>query len=162
MIVDHQAFDIVAPGVPVTTGFFNTGRTKIWGGEFVFEWRGPRWLRAFGNYSYQNAKGPLELVTPTHKATLGLRGNLPLRLRYALTSNYTSRSEVDASSLAAMGLPTTDIPSRLTVDGFLGFEVRDGVELGFYARNIFHQGRRHYPIGDEIGSELFATITVEF
>ncbi len=162
MIVDHQAFGIVAPGFPVTTGFFNTGRTKIWGGEFAFEWRGKRWLRAFGNYSYQNAMGDLESATPGHKATLGLRGNLPLRLRYALTSNFTSRTEFEGGALTVLGLPTTDIPSRLTVDAFLGLEVRDGVELGFHARNIFHQVRQQFPIGDEIGSELFATITVEF
>ena len=64
--------------------------------------------------------------------------------------------------VSALWWPVQAAPLPAMLTAFLGLEVRDGVELGFHARNIFHQVRQQFPIGDEIGSELFATITVEF
>ena len=35
-------------------------------------------------------------------------------------------------------------------------------EVGVHARNMLHAVRRHYPLGDEIGSELLISGTLEF
>ena len=44
----------------------------------------------------------------------------------------------------------------------IGWQVSERLELGVKARNVFHQVRQHYPIGDEIGSELIFSGTFEF
>jgi len=159
---DHQSFVTIAPGLPTVLGFMNTGRTKTWGGELSLEWRWSPSLRAFGSYSYQAARGPLEHYTPVGRAAMGVRGSPTSRIRYALTGVWAGHDEYEPSPLQAASLPDLDIRSRFTVDGFLGVELREGLEVGLHARNLFHQVRRHHPIGAEIGSELILTVTASF
>ena len=54
-----------------------------------------------------------------------------------------------------------DVRSRFTVDGYISTRLSERLELGLKARNLFHQVRRHYPTGDEIGSELLVTLRYE-
>ena len=159
-IEDWQTFVVVSPPPALVATFMNAGRARIWGGDLALEWHWKKALRGFGSYSYQSVTGDRSGVTPRHKGVLGLRGSLPWRLRYALTGNWVSHSDVDTNGFAT--LTEFDIRSRVTVDGYVGFQLRDGVELGLHARNLFHQVRRHYPVGDDIGSEVMGTVTFEF
>ena len=122
-----------------------------------------RWtdaVRGFANYSFQAASGGFEGITPRHKAAGGLRGDVWSRFRYSLTGNFTAHSRIDVAPVTAPA--DDDIPSRFTVDGFLGVRLHPRFELGLHARNLFHQKRRQTPRGDEIGSELMLTGTIEF
>jgi hypothetical protein len=83
-------------------------------------------------------------------------------LRWALTGVYVGHTRYEPGPFSAATLPDDDIDSRFTVDGFLGLQVREGIEVGVKGRNLFHQVRRHHPLGDEIGSELLFTLTGEF
>jgi iron complex outermembrane receptor protein len=151
----------VDPGPPVTQTFRNVGRMKSWGGEFWLEFKYSDALRGFASYSFNQAHGPYELVSPRHKASAGVRGKLGSRLRYAVTSVYVGHTEFEPTNSSAL-YPTLDIDSRFQVDTFVGFRVVPQLELGFRARNVFHQVRQQYPVGDEIGSELMATARLEF
>ena len=154
--------DLVAVSGPIPTvlSFQNGGHTKSWGGELAMDMRWNNALRSFANYSFQSASGGFEGITPRHKATGGVRGDFWSRFRYALTGNFVSHSEIDVAPVAAPA--DDDIPSRFTVDGFLAVRLHPHVELGLHARNLFHQKRRQTPGGDEIGSELLLTGTIEF
>ena len=162
VVKDFQALALVAPGPPAVLSFTNTGRTKVWGGELALEWLFGPSLRAFGSYSFQSANGPLEQSTPRGKASLGLRGSIGSKFRYSFTGIYTAHSELEPGALASATLLDLDVSSRFTVDGFVGVQLREGVELGLHARNLFHQVRRQFPLGDEIGSELLVTLNAEF
>lgn len=160
-VVDDFA-DLVQVGgpLPVVLSFQNSGRMKAWGGELALDMRWSEALRGFANYSFQSATGPLEGITPRHKASGGVRGDLGSRFRYALTGNFVSHSVIESGTLL---VPVDDdIPSRFTVDGFLGIRLHPRFELGLHARNLFHQARSQVPGGDEIGSELLVTGTIEF
>jgi iron complex outermembrane receptor protein len=152
---------------PLTFSFRNDQRQKLWGGETALEFRAFPWLYGFASYSFQSANGAPELYTPRHKAVLGLRGPIGPRLRYALTGVYAAHSEFfDPPPLTLAGLVAKrhpdDVPSRFTVDAYLGAQVLPHFELGLHARNLFHQVRRQHPLGDEIGSELLVTGTLEY
>jgi iron complex outermembrane receptor protein len=162
--VIEDFFDIVTTslGPPAINRYVNAGRTKSYGGEFSLEYRPFEWLRGFGTYSYQTANGPFEGSTPRHKASAGIRGTMGSRLRYALTGFFVSHHEFESPTAANAVFPSRTVQSRFSIDGFVGVQVRPNVELGFKARNLFNQVRRQYPLGDEIGSELLATVTFEF
>jgi iron complex outermembrane receptor protein len=151
----------VDPGPPVTQTFRNVGRMKAWGGELGLQFKLNDALHGFASYSFNQASGPYELVSPRQKASAGLRGRLGSRLRYALTGAYVSRTEFEPTNPSPT-FPTFEIESRFQVDTFVGFQVVPQFELGFRARNVFHQVRPQYPVGDEIGSELLVTGRLEF
>jgi iron complex outermembrane receptor protein len=142
VLEDFRSFTTLSPGPPVTVlSYQNQGQTKTWGGELGLEYRLFPWLRGFANYSFQSAKSTL---------------------RWALTGVYVGHTRYEPGPFSAATLPDDDIDSRFTVDGFLGLQVREGIEVGVKGRNLFHQVRRHHPLGDEIGSELLFTLTGEF
>ena len=64
---------------------------------------------------------------------------------------------IDASFVGS-----SDVRSHLGVDAALMYQVTPNLELGLHGRNIFHQVRRHFPLGDEIGSEVLGTMRWEF
>jgi outer membrane receptor protein involved in Fe transport len=142
------------------TGFRNSGRTEAYGAEISGDVRWTDSLRTFASYSFQSAHGPFQQSTPRHKASGGIRGDLGSRLRYALTGYYVAAHDIETSS--AVTLADDHVRSRFTVDGFLGIRLHPRFELGLHAQNLFHQKRRQFPQGDEIGTELLLTGTVEF
>lgn len=154
---------------PISGTTMNGGETSLFGGELTLEFQLGSRARGFASYSFVEAHGSAAEVTPRHKASLGLRGRLLSRLRYALSASYVDHTEVEEEpSPLSGGLPAlnpvahpADIRSRLAVDGFLAWRVNRRLELGLKARNLFHQVRRHYPIGDEIGSELLISVRYE-
>jgi iron complex outermembrane receptor protein len=155
-----------SPPPAVVLSFRNRGRTNAWGGEVSLDWSWAQALQAFASYSVQSAHGPLEGSTPRQKASAGLRGSVG-PLRYALTGAYVGHTEFDEGftqtiPLIVGGTHPLDIPSRLTVDGFVGVRLRQGIEVGILGRNLFHQVRRQHPLGDEIGSEILFTLSGEF
>ncbi len=171
--VVQDTFEVgIAPAgpFPVSARFNNGGRTRLWGGELTLEFLLNERLRGFASYSYVQTGGNPHRVSPENKATAGLRGTLLPRLRYALSASYVSHTEVDETvsplggDLAQINPVThpNDIRSRFVVDAFLGLRVTESFELGLKARNLFHQERRQYPIGDDIGSELVFSGTFEF
>jgi outer membrane receptor protein involved in Fe transport len=161
VIEDFTRIVTVDPGPPATQTFETVGRMKSWGGELSLEFRYSDELRGFASYSFNQANGAYELVSPRHKASAGLRGRLGSRLRYALTGSYVAPTELETTN-STTPYPTLDIPSRFQVDTFLGFQLLPQFELGLRARNVFHQARAQYPVGDEIGSELMLTGRLEF
>jgi iron complex outermembrane receptor protein len=163
VLEDFRTFTMVSAGPPTTVlSYRNQGSTNAWGGELGFELDVCPSLHGFASYSFQSANGPFEGATPRHKASVGVRGSAGTRVRYALTGVYVGHTHYEADPFSAAALPDNDIDSRFTVDGFLGLQVREGIEVGVRGRNIFHQVRRHHPHGDEIGSELLFTLTAEF
>lgn len=163
ILEDFPTFTTVDPGPPIAVlSYRNQGRTKAWGGELTLETQLSKSLRGFANYSFQSANGPFEGSTPRHKASFGVRGSLGSVLRYALTGVYVGHSRFEPDPATAASLPTDRIRSHFMVDGFVGARIREGLEVGLHARNLFHQVRRQHPLGDEIGSELLFTLTAEF
>lgn len=160
VIRDFQDFSIVAPGLPTVTSFRNSGRTEAYGVELSGDLRWSDSLHGFASYSFQSAHGPFEQSTPPHKASGGIRGTLGSRLRYALTGYYVAAHDIETSS--AVMLADDHVRSRFTVDGYLGIRVHPHFELGLHAQNMFNQKRSQFPQGDEIGTELLLTGTVEF
>ena len=148
----------------------NGGRTTLWGGELVLDLQLRGKTRGFASYSFVEAGGEPAALTPRHKGSLGIRGPLTRRMSYALSASYFGHTEVEEqTSPLGGGLALlnpvrhpSDVRSRFTVDGYLSFQVDEHTELDLKARNLFHQVRRHYPIGDEIGSELLVTARYEF
>ena len=161
-----------APAGPflLNARFVNGGRTSFAGGELAVNFRLGERARGFATYSFVEHHGAPAHVSPRHKASLGVRGPIGSRLRYALSGSYVTHTEVESGpsplggSLALInpGPHPSDIRSRFVVDRFLGLRVSEQLELGIKARNLFNQERRQYPLGDEIGSELLFTATFQF
>jgi iron complex outermembrane receptor protein len=160
VLEDFQSFTPTAAGPPLVLSWVNGGRTAAYGAELGFEWKFRDDLWGFSHLAFQSARGPDEYVFPSHKAAAGLRGRLHSRLRYSLTGIYVGRADYEPS--AGVTTPEDFVRSRFQVDGFVGFQVLPHFELGLHARNIFHQVRRQFPQGDEIGSEIFVSGTLEF
>ena len=97
---------------------------------------------------------------PRHKGSIGIRGRLGSRVRYALSGLAVGYTDFESSDV--FPLPEDKIHSRFAVDAFLGVQVTPHFELGLKGRNVLHQVRRQHPVGDEIGSELLVTGTVQF
>jgi iron complex outermembrane receptor protein len=161
IVEDLTQIVVADPGPPATQTFQNVGRMKAWGGELSLEFRYSAALRGFASYSFNQASGPYELVSPRQKASAGLRGRIGPRLRYSLTGIYVGHTELETTN-STTPYPTLDIPSRFQVDTFVGLQLVPQFELGLRARNVFHQARAQYPGGDEIGSELMLTGRLEF
>jgi iron complex outermembrane receptor protein len=161
IVEDLTQIVLVDPGPPATQSFETVGRMKSWGGELWLEFKYSDTLRGFASYSFNQAHGPYELVSPRHKASAGIRGRLGSRLRYALTGVYVGHTEFEATNSTAL-YPTLDIPSRFQLDTFVGLQLVPQFELGLRARNVLHQTREQYPVGDEIGSEILVTGRLEF
>ncbi|MFQ5698308.1 MAG: TonB-dependent receptor domain-containing protein, partial [Myxococcota bacterium] len=159
---DFHALTRPNPADPFLFGVENTAHTRAWGTELSAEFRYNDYLHGFASYHFETARGDLQRTTPTNKVILGLRGRLLPWLRYSVTSKYVAHTRYDTDEVDASFIGDTAIPSRFNVDGFIGIQVRPGVELGVKARNIFHQVRRQFPLGDEIGSEVVATVRVEY
>lgn len=147
---------------PFATGIRDDGRAKAWGAEIGLEYRFADSTFAFASYVFQAANGDYETATPRHKAIAGLRGRLLPRLRYSLAGRWVAHHEYETDPVDSAFIGADEIPSRFTVDANLMFDVRPNLELGLHARNLFHQVRRHFPLGDEIGSELVLTVRWEF
>jgi iron complex outermembrane receptor protein len=162
VLEDFQVLTLVSLGLPSVVSFSNQGRTKAWGGELALDWRWTDAFRAFASYSFQEAHGPLELATPRHKASGGVRGSVGPVLRYALTGHYFGHTKFEPDPITAASLGDLSLPSRFTVDAYMGVRLTESLEVGLHGRNLFHQVRRHHPQGDEIGSELLVTFTGEF
>jgi outer membrane receptor protein involved in Fe transport len=165
MLKDFQAFYYTNPANPFESSIRNMGRSMAWGLELGVEFK--LWLSTMGfaSYSFQSAHGGLELATPTNKVVAGLRGPVWERhpgLRYSINGRYVSHHDYQTGDVDASFIGSTDIQSRFTVDGALMYRVRPGLELGLNFQNLFHQTRRHFPLGDEIGSEITATVRWEF
>jgi iron complex outermembrane receptor protein len=160
VIEDFKEFTVLSAGPPTVLSWLNRGRTQTYGAELALEFKLYDRLSGFSSYTFQSADGPNEGALPRHRAALGLRGRLLPRLRYALTGVYTGHTDFEASG--ATPLPEDFIRSHFTVDGFLGLEVTRSFELGFHARDLFHQERRQHPLGDEIGSRLMLSGTLQF
>lgn len=156
VIDDFQVFGVVGSGLSWT----NQDRTVNRGGELSLEFRLWDSVRGFATYSFQSAHGRNEYVTPRHKASAGVRGRLGSRVRYALSGSLVGHTRTEVNATA--GLPNRTIHARFMLDAFLGVRLHPRLELGFHARNLTHQVHRHYPLGDEIGSQLLATATWEF
>lgn len=148
------------PTVDLT--FQNGGRTRVWGAEAEVSYKLRDRLDGFATYSFQSAHGPNEFSTPRHKASLGLRGKVAERVRFHAKAVYVGHTRFEPEPLTALVMGDLSLRSRFTVDAFAGYAVRPGFELGVRATNLFHQVRRHHPLGDEIGSRLLLTATVEF
>jgi outer membrane receptor protein involved in Fe transport len=166
ILKDFQAFYYTNPLVnPFESSIRNMGRSTAYGLELGVEFKLWRSTMGFASYSFQSAHGGLELATPTNKVVAGMRGPLWGRLpqlRYSVNARYVSHHEYDTGDVDAAFIGSTDIQSRFTVDGVLMYRVRPGLELGLNFQNLFHQTRRHFPLGDEIGSEITATVRWEF
>ncbi|MFQ5699357.1 MAG: TonB-dependent receptor plug domain-containing protein [Myxococcota bacterium] len=150
----------VSAGPPVQQSFRNAGRMRTWGGELALELRPWDGITGFASYSFQQAAGRFEGISPKNKLSLGVRGHRG-RLRFSLDGVYVARTTDEITGSGA-GYPTLIIPSRFQVNGFLGVQVQEHLELGVRARNIFHQVREQFPVGDDIGSEVLATARVSF
>jgi outer membrane receptor protein involved in Fe transport len=159
VVEDQTQIVPTGPGLPVPQTFVNAGRVSVAGLETWLEYRHSDTLRGFASYTFQAAHGEYQFSTPSHRAALGLRGRLHPRVRYALTGMYVDHVEYQDTPPA---LPVDDIPSRFQLDGFVGFQLTSWFELGFRARNVLHQVRPQFPVGDEIGSEWFVTGRFEF
>jgi iron complex outermembrane receptor protein len=160
VLEDFREVAPLAAGPPAVVGFDNDGRTRAYGGELTLEFRANDMLRGFGTYSYQAAHGPNQGAMPRHKGSIGIRGRLGPRLRYALSGLAVGYTDFDSGDV--FPLPEDKIHSRFALDVFLGFQVTPQFELGLKGRNVLHQVRRQHPVGDEIGSELLVTGTVQF
>lgn len=160
VIDEFKEFTVLSAGPPTVLSWLNRGRTQTYGAELSLEWKLHDRLSGFSAYTFQSATGPNQGALPRHRAALGMRGRLLPRLRYALTGVYVGYTEFEASS--ATPPPEDFIRSHFSVDGFLGLELTPSFELGFHARNLFHQERRQHPLGDEIGSRLMLSGTLQF
>jgi iron complex outermembrane receptor protein len=160
VLEDFQSFVVTSPGLPTIYSFRNQGQTEAYGGELTLEWQLLDDLWGFTTYSYQSAKGPDEGVFPRHKASAGVRGHVTPQIRYALTGVMVGHADYDPSS--GSSTPENFIRSHTQLDGFVGVQVLPQFELGFHARNMLHQVRRQFPRGEEIGSELMVSGTLEF
>jgi iron complex outermembrane receptor protein len=159
VLEDHKVFNLTSLAPP-TLSWRNMDRTAIRGAELALEFKILENLRGFANYSAQSAYGPHEGVTPRHKGSAGLRGNLGSRTRFAITGVVMGHTRMEPGP--SVSLPDRTVPSRFTVDTFLGVKLLPQFELGLHAKNLFNQVRSHHPMGDEIGSELMVTGTWEF
>lgn len=148
----------VSAGVPAVQSFRNGGRARTWGGELTLEVHPREGITGFAGYSFQQAAGNLEGISPRNKLSLGVRGHQG-RYRFSLDGIYVDRTVDEATG---SGYPTFVVPSRFQVNGFLGVQVQEHLELGVRARNIFNQVRRQFPVGDNIGAEVLATARVTF
>jgi iron complex outermembrane receptor protein len=161
VLEDFQEFLVTSPGPPAVFSFRNQGRTQAWGGELGAEFVLSAGLRGFASYSWQTGHGPSQGVLPRQKASGGLRGRLGKRLRWALSGSWVGHTDY-AGAGSATPFPERSIRSRFHADGFLGLRLTERFELGLHARNLLHQTRRQHPYGDQIGSELLLSGTLEF
>jgi iron complex outermembrane receptor protein len=150
------------PSDPYLFGTENEGHTQAWGAELGFEFQLNDSTTGFASYHYQSANGDLQKTTPPHKVVAGLRGKLLPQVRYSLNARYVGHTNYDTDAIDASFIGDTKIRSRFNVDGYIGFQVRPELEVGLHGRNLFNQVRRHFPLGDEIGTELLATVRWEF
>jgi iron complex outermembrane receptor protein len=157
-----HAFFLRDPPDPLDIGIESDDRTHAWGAELGTEFALSAAMRCFASYSFQSANGPLERLTPRHKVTAGIRGELLPRVSYSMAARYVSHTTFETDPVDASFVGSSSVPSHLTFDASLMFRPRRDLELGLHARNLFHQTRPHFPLGDEIGSELLATIRWEF
>jgi outer membrane receptor protein involved in Fe transport len=162
VIEDFLDMDFLSAFPTIDLTFSNAGRTRVWGGEAEVTYKLRESFDGFATYSFQSAHGPNEFSTPRHKASLGLRGRIAEQLRFHTKAVYVGHTRYEPEPLAALMMGDLSLPSRFTVDTFLGYEVRPGLELGVRAMNLFHQVRRQHPLGDEIGSRVLFTATLEF
>jgi iron complex outermembrane receptor protein len=159
---NFHSFFLRNPPDPLDIGIESGQRTRAWGTELSAEFALNAAVRCFASYSFQSAYGPLERLTPRHKATGGIRGRLMPRLGYSLAARYVAHSEYETDPIDASFVLDSTVPSHFTVDGSLMFQARPDLELGLHVRNLLHQVEPHFPLGDEIGSEVLATVRWEF
>lgn len=159
---DFHALTRPNPLDPLLFGIDNDGHAQAWGAELSGEFQLNKSTSAFASYHFQSANGELQRLTPRNKAIAGIRGRFRSRLRYSLDAQYVSHTNYDTDAVDASFIGDVSVPSRFTVNGYLGFELRPDLELGFKVRNLFHRVRRQFPLGDEIGSEVLATLRWEF
>jgi iron complex outermembrane receptor protein len=159
---DFHALIRPNPADPLLFSTENQGRTRAWGIELGAEFQLGQSTTGFASYHFQSADGDLQRMTPAHKAIVGFRGKLPFDLRYSLDARYVDHTEYDTDLVDATFIGDTDVSSQFTVNGYLGYQVRPDLEVGVRAQNMLHQVRRHFPLGDEIGSEVVGTLRWEF
>ncbi len=159
---DFHSFFLPNPADVLDIGIESDDRTRAWGAELSVEFGLNASARGFASYSFQSAHGPLERLTPRHKATLGLRGKLMPRLRYSLAGRYVGHTNFETDPIDASFVLSTGVPSHFGVDASLMYQLRPSLELGIHARNVLHQVRPHFPLGDAIGSEVMGTVRWEF
>ncbi len=146
-------FGAVTPACPYGTGtFYNTDRSRAFGGNAQIEARPGRWLTLIGNYTYDDT---LVLSAPNAFDPSLLPGNR-LFLRPPHSANFlanvsTRRMDWDAEAEFVgrrtdsdfLGLGLTSVPSYFVVN--LGTSYRLGAGATAYARadNVLN---RHYQI----------------
>jgi iron complex outermembrane recepter protein len=156
-----QGYGATAPATPFVIQVNNIDRGKAWGSKLALELALGAATKGTASYHFQSASGPLQSITAPHKLLLGLRGPLLGAVHYSLDGRYVSHTEYRGDPVERILVPERDVPSHFGVDAFLGWDVARDVEVGFRVRNLFHQVRSQFPVGDEIGTEWLFTVRWE-
>jgi outer membrane receptor for ferrienterochelin and colicin len=152
---------VAVPALAAAVTVDNAERGRAWGSKLALELALGAATKAHASWHFQSVHGGTPSSSPPHKLLLGVRGPLTERLRYALDGRFVSHQDYQANAFDELPLGDTAIRSHFGVDGYLGYQLAPDLELGFRVRNLFHQVRTQFPIGDEIGTEALFTVRWE-
>lgn len=167
--------------LPKTSQFFNFGRANGYGGEVELSVLFVSWLRGVVNYSYQkyinleddpttaqeNEKNARDKTMPLHKINWGLRMNLT-NISANLTANYVSGITRIRNLAGIEG--KENVGGYIQVNSRIGYQINKRTELAVAAFNLFNDKHNEfpfgwgpsYPIADEIGRRITASVNYRF
>ena len=148
-------------GTTVTSVVRNLGTVYTTGFELASEVFVAPWLSVFANYTFQELEREDDVfendVSPRHKGNVG----------FALTRKR--KDHTVSVDLGALFVDTTDapaggakVPPYSLINGRIGYEYQDWVEVSLAAYNLGHDVHKEVIIGQELGTRILAKTTLKF
>ena len=157
-VTTHNLIQVVES--PVDPDLFNTvnvnERVIGRGGEIWAEYRVITNVRFLANYAYAGYTKTSDIATTApHKVNVGFLFNSVRKITGALTVHYVGHAS------GYFDDQTVTSPSFYTVNLFLSYEITNNISAGIHLTNLTNRRHREAPIiGEEIGSDYYATIVI--